>query len=67
MVRVDHRDATLDHFLMHGKIDSELHRNKVQGREYGIHNPIVFMEKTEADEELVETPDKIMNLSTVIS
>jgi DNA mismatch repair protein MLH1 len=67
MVRVDHRDATLDHFLMHGKIDSELHRNKLKGREYGIQNPIVFMEKGEADEEMVETPDKIMNLATVVS
>ena len=68
-MRVDHRDSTLDHYLMHGKIDSEIYRQKASGKEYGINNPVVFM--TNADQsqsqEFVETPNNVLNLSTVIS
>ena len=68
MVRTDHRDSTLDHFLVHGKLDSDIHKNKVPGLEYGINNPVVYIEKgnEQQSQELIDTPSKVMNLSTVI-
>jgi DNA mismatch repair protein MLH1 len=68
MVRVDHRDITLDHFIMHGKLDSEVHRQRVTGQEYGINNPVNYMDKgSSSQDELIDTPNNVINLTTVVT
>lgn len=67
-VRIDHRDSTLDHYLVHGKLDPEIHRQTLPGHEYGINHPVVFTEKGDPaqSQEEVAVPKNVMNLATVI-
>ena len=67
-VRIDHRDTNLDHFLMHGKLDADIHKISAPGKEYGINNPVNYTEKgSNSQEEFINTPNNVMKMNTVIS
>ncbi|CAI2386726.1 unnamed protein product [Moneuplotes crassus] len=59
-IRIDHRDTTLDHFIMHGKLDSDIHKVEACGKEYDRGT-------SSQQDELIDTPNNVMNLNTVVS